>query len=564
MGWAGNIMNAAGAALYAFRESMLNADPQGRRASLDFGTWDRWEARLTRYDLLWSMYQNNSFRDLVHPWAARYKTAYGVYKHARHLYNPAYRLGEFWAGHLMGGALDPKAGDGESAPSCLPILTEIEDLRPAIARLWKDSGWQRKKDLYTRWGAVLADVALKVVDDRRKGRVRLRVVHPGHLKWVDKDDEDNVKAYVLQRWMWDPRGADIENLPPMVDPLARMRPVLQIEKCFRDGDDVVFQQFLNTERYDWDRIATGEDPARPGNQTGERVEKYGFVPMVLAHHEDVGMDWGACCFHAGLERFREVDTLGSGLGDQIAKAIRAPMLLSGVAAPGKGGRLRSAQTDRATQPADAVANDPEPERTQLDLLYAPEKATATHMTFDLDIAGVIAHVAMLNQDIEKNFPEVLADVGLGGQVTAEAIRNARQLGTSKAQAKRPAYDGPLAAAQKMALTIGGFKGYEGYGGFDLDSYAAGRLDHAIGARPVFEVDPRDSIEEDLAFWQAIQAQTVAGVPLPLALERNGWSEEDLAALAKAKAAEPPPVVVAPGGIGGKGPGQAPTTKGGEA
>ncbi len=68
--WASQVTsrNAAGAALYAFKESMLNPDPQGRKASLDYGVWDRWEARLTRYDLHHSRCTRiMQYADLVHP-----------------------------------------------------------------------------------------------------------------------------------------------------------------------------------------------------------------------------------------------------------------------------------------------------------------------------------------------------------------------------------------------------------------------------------------------------------------------------------------------------------------
>jgi hypothetical protein len=529
MGLVGNVMNAAGAALYAFRESMLNADPQGRKASLDYGVWDRWEARLTRYDLLWSIYQNNSYQDLVHPWAARYKTAYGLYKHSRHIYNPAYRLGEFWASHLQGGLLDKLAGDGETAPSALPIITDNEAIRAPIARLWKDSRWQRHKDIFTRWGSVLGDVAVKVCDDTERGKVRLQVVHPGHLKWVDFDDQHNVKAYIIQKWMYDPRDASIANESPTIDPRARQRVVIYQEKCFRDGDDVVYQTFLDGTPYAW----YGDKP--------EYVEKYGFVPLVIASHESIGLDYGACAFHSGLSRFREVDDMASGLSDQIRKAIRAPMLMAGVKAP-SGGLIKSAQTDRAQQTPDAVANNPEPARTESDYLYATDsQARAQHLTYDLDLTGVIAHIDAMLADIERNFPELIADTGnMSGTVTAEAIRNARQQASGKVQGRRPGYDEPTVALHQMALTIGGMKGYDGYEGFNDGSFHAGKLDHAIGQRAVFEVDPRDSIEEDQAFWTAIQTQVTVGVPLALALERNGWSEEDLEALADARAKEPAP------------------------
>lgn len=175
------------------------------------------------------------------------------------------------------------------------------------------------------------------------------------------------------------------------------------------------------------------------------------------------------------------------------------------------------------------------------MLYLPLGSTFTHLTFPLDIVGVCSHIAALNADIEKQFPELLCDTAnLGGTVTAEAVRQNRQMASGKVQNRRVPYDDGLVRVQTMALAIGGWRGYPGYLGFNLNSFADGTLDHQIGQRPVFEVDPRDSIEEDQAFWTAAGAAVNAGVPITLYLERNGWSEEEIRALKDAKAAEPKP------------------------
>src|SRR5438309_1461471 len=83
---------------------------------------------------------------------------------------------------------DPEAGDGDEVPSALPIESDNPAIRPGIARLWHDSTWQVYKDLYSLWGSVLGDVGLKGVADTARGQARMEVVHPGHLKWVDRDE----------------------------------------------------------------------------------------------------------------------------------------------------------------------------------------------------------------------------------------------------------------------------------------------------------------------------------------------------------------------------------------
>jgi len=536
MGILGNFMNASLRGIAAFRESSLNADPRGSRGAgvAAFNPWNRWRSRCSRYDLHWALYQNNAYRDWVHLWSAYFKTTYGLYKHVRHLYNPAYRLGEFWAGHLMGGLLDPEAGDGESRPSALPILADNQAIRPAIARLWRDSNWQVNKDVFTRWGAVLGDVALKVVDDTARGQVRLEVVHPGHLEDVEFDVMGNVRAYLLRRWEEDPATVAIQDLPVLADPQDRGRAVLYHERAYRDGEQVVYQTYKDGKPYAWN------------GEAAEWSEPYGFTPMVLVNHEAIGLRWGQCAWHAGLSRFVEIDDQASTLGDQNRKALKAPMLIAGAKGPAE---LKQGGVDRSRMTYAQDAVNPEPERTEQGFLYSPSTETKAHsLLAPMDVSAIIEHIRDLQSDVEKNYPELLADTGnLGGTVTAEAVRNARQRASSKVQARRVGYDDGLRRAHQMAVAIGGHRGYPGYEGFGLESYALGALDHQVGQRPVFEVDPKDSIEEDQAFWTAAGLAGKAGVPLPLYLERNGWSKEDLAALADAKAAEPPPVVaVVPG------------------
>src|SRR5574338_1275075 len=92
------------------------------------------ESRKLRYAILWSMYENTAYAK-IHTWGDLYKTEYGLYRYIRNIYNPSYRIGEFWKAHLLGGSLDPEAGDGKEIPSALPIATDNESLRPALAQL---------------------------------------------------------------------------------------------------------------------------------------------------------------------------------------------------------------------------------------------------------------------------------------------------------------------------------------------------------------------------------------------------------------------------------------------
>jgi hypothetical protein len=113
------------------------------------------------------------------------------------VYSPAQRLGTFYQTHLMGGSIDPLAGDGSKTPSALPILTDNAALRPAIARLWRDSNWQIKKNVLALQGTVNGDVGIEVVDDPIKGRVYLEVVHAGKLSEIEYDPMATSRAIAV-------------------------------------------------------------------------------------------------------------------------------------------------------------------------------------------------------------------------------------------------------------------------------------------------------------------------------------------------------------------------------
>ncbi len=505
-------MNAAGIGYSAFREAFFSSDPQGARSGAEADPWDSAQGRRARYALNWALYSNDAYSDRAHAWSTSYKAAHGLYKHVRHVYNPAYQIGEFYGHRLLGGRLDEAAGDGDAEPTALPILTRHERLRPAIARIWRDSRWQVNKEIYSRWGSVLGDVVLRVIDDPARGLVKLEVVHPGHLAWVGFDSSGNVKAYDLERWESDPR------------PGSRGR-VKFVERARRDGDFVTFETLLNGEPYPWN-----------GTSSAWEVP-YGFVPMVIARHEPVGgSSWANNAFYAGQSRFREVDDVGSKLTDHIRKATEAPMLLINVKEPD------GAETERQRRSDAATGRDRSRERQRF--LHAGQGGDAKHLTFPLDYAGACKHVGMLLEAIEKMYPELTADVSMSGQITAEAIALARDNATDKVQTRRPGYEGPLVAAQQMALAIGGYRGYPGYEGFGLGSYESGDLDHSIGPRPVFGTGPAEDVRLKSSFWAMIAQQIALGIPLEIALANNGWKPADIARLAAARAKVAPPTTPA--------------------
>lgn len=468
----------------AFRSAYLGTD----RINLD--NFEDFASRRLRYSLLWAMNENTAY-DKLNSWSQLYKTEYGLYEFIRGIYNPTYRLGEFWKGHLWGGSLDYNAGDGKEVKSALPIITDNKALRPAIAQLWKWSNWQVRKDIFSLWGTVLGDGVIKIEDDPRAERVYMSIIHPSQLADVVLDDWGNVKGYVLEYERQDPRRDDDSK-------------VLYREIAYRDGESVVYETYLDDSLYAWD------------GDTAQWNVKYGFIPMVFAKHNDVGLNYGWSEIHAGLSKFREVDDQASKLHDQIRKVISGGWLFAGMIKP----KTASEEEDRQSENAIWTSN--------------PD-AKAQSLVNNLDIAAVSANIKELLAEIERDYPELNADLhNMSGDVSGRALRINRGPAEDKVQQRRPNYDNALVRAQQMAVAIGGMRGYESFKGFGLDSYAKGLLDHSIGDRPVFAKDPLDDLEVESALWTAAAQAKSAGLPLEIFLKRNGWADDEIKKVTAAK------------------------------
>jgi hypothetical protein len=177
----------------------------------------------------------------------------------------------------------------------------------------------------------------------------------------------------------------------------------------------------------------------------------------------------------------------------------------------------------------ATSDRPEPGREEIPAMYGPQGATATPLVAPLDIAAVGTNIDRLLAEIERDLPELQNDIwSVGNDPSGRALRIARQRVEAKVRMRRPNYDDGLKRALQMAISIGGFRNYDGFSGFNLDSYREGNLEFSIGDRPVFASDPMDAIDESAALWTAAGNAGKAGMPLDLFLKTQGWSDENIA------------------------------------
>jgi hypothetical protein len=521
------LWGAIRAAVGAFRKAYLStaADRMDRDR---FGLLD---ARRLRYAIYEALYENTAYDGGpfgLHSWAQGFKTQFGLYDFCQGIHNPAGRIIGFAETHILGGALDPEAGDGVAVPSACPIVTEIDELRPAIAALWRASRWNIKKGLWTRRGAMLGDAPLVIRIDEARQLARLRTIHPKNLAHVERDDDDAVTGYVIEETRPDPTRT--------IDPAALQRAELDpgtvyLEICQRDGDDVAWQTYRDGRLYDWRTDpATGKPFGTGPGAMPEWRHRLPFVPLIPAQHVEAGGDWGLSELHAAIAKIVVADDAGSKVNDQIRKLVEAPWFFSGV-------------TKRDVDQWQITRTPPTPGRPQaaredrpLIFAQAPE-SRAISLVADLRIAEATDHVASLRESLEKDYPELQYErIRAAGDVNAAALREARKPAITKVNQRRQQYDEALACAQAMAVAWAGDLGFPAFSGFGVDDWGGPRLEHSIGARPVFEVEDIDRIEEDAAEAAATGAWVAAGVPVEVALERAGWSTEDVARVVQIKAA----------------------------
>jgi hypothetical protein len=515
------------AGVTAFKDAYLNAGAK------DTGVFDSFDARQMRYEINWALLENSVYNK-INKWAHTLKIERGLYEATRGIYNPTARIIDAWQTFIWGGILDLAAGDGNDKPSALPIFipdanAKADDLRAAISALWLASSWQIRKDAFTMRTATFGDGALLVVDDTERGRMYLKTIHPGTIRDITLDDFGNVKGYVIEEWRDDPKterlrvGAQMNQVPNQV---------LYTERASRDGNLVVYETYLNNAPYAWNT-----------DQGAKWEEGYGFVPLVMCQHNNVGGNWGWSEIHSAFAKFFEVDDLSSKLHDQIRIIVHSKWFLAGVDKPSTTPTIR-AETSSSSTDVDIKRRQ---RREEEPFVYAPQGSTATPMVAPLQIADASAEIKQTLEGLESDFPELKDDIWTaGGDASGKALAVARQRVETRVDKRRPNYDNALVRAQQMAIAIGGYRGYKGYEEFDLNSFDAGELNHSIGDRPIFRPLPQDKIEHGNLIFTGAQAAVTTGSMIDAGtasalLEKylrtyGGMTDEDLKEIGQMRAA----------------------------
>lgn len=483
MGIARRFMTALNAGITAFREdSLIPVREMG---------WDTYEARLYRNQTADRYYNNIAYKNLSNyaAQAVRRKIDNKLYKRIRGIYNPVNRLVETYVGKVYGGELD----FDNLTTGALPIANADDALRAAIIQLAIWSNWRAAKSLYVRQGANYGNSFLKVVDDTTLGQTRLEVLHPGKVRDMEKDAVGNIKRIIIEY--------ERDEHPSQYLP--------NDNRHDQKTETYLYTEIITPERFS--TFKDGEPFAYFADGNGNRVtawdNPYGFVPVSLAGHVDMGLTWSASAYNASLDKIDEINDQASLLNDAVRKSIDISWLFIGMQKPTPTGTATNTQfSDDARDDMKAMYVTPRDGQT----------VDAKPLVPNINIADTSANIEKLLEELERDMPELaMHRLRMASTQTAPGVKASYNDAIDRFQEAQGNYDDGLSRAISMGVAIGGFRRYQGFAGYGLDMVTKGNMDFYIKARPI--IDDELSKSEKITFLMGSNAP-----------DRSVWKELGIA------------------------------------
>ena len=453
--------------------------------------------RLQRYGRAWGFYTNEVYNDLSAYLAATYPAGSQIYKYTKGLRNPIPAWVEFYVTNVWGGQLDLDAGNGQEKPSALPIVTENDALRPAIAKLWAWSNWNAKRNLATTYSSALGDTFIVVVDSPSAQKAYMQVRRPSEFTEIDWDDFGHVKRCVIEY-----RTEDDKDHP------YTFKQIIE-HPAIWGGPTTRYQTFKDNRPFAYPENVMG------GQATWEWEVPYDFVPVVHIPYRDVGEGWGALGYSATIPKIDAANSLASLLNSQIGKTVNPAYVAFGI----QNGNITMGGSDEG--------------QDEIPILYIPKppsEASLEPLITQIDLSGALALLDAQLADIARDLPELRMSEAMRSGLSGEALGRAFSDVAARINAVRGNHDSGLVRAHQMAIAIAGASKYDkAFNGFDMNSFKSGLLDHGIGDRPILPTSSSEKVDTDGKQWVQVGQAVTAGMPLETALrEIMGWEDDDLA------------------------------------
>lgn len=442
---------------------------QGSSALSQYGSplWnhDDYATRLSDY-AVFEAYLNNEVYRNIRFFSDALKTNRKYYKWIDGVFNPIKRENDLYASNVYSGSLDAE----DLGAGALPLAFDNAALEEPLQQIMKWSNLGQHLSRYTSEAALYGDAAWWIVDDPKRRRVRLELLHPSKIREVDLDEVGNVRACVIEYEKAE--TPDVEGYQPRrfasATPQTSKNYVYTLKATKDDERSVHFETFKDGEPF-----AYYEDAA--GNKVADWFADYPFVPLKLAAFEPAEDGWGRNSFYASRNKIDQVNSVASQLNASVRRVIEPILLAKNVRvnedSSGKRTLDFSSQRDNATDVSTLFVNG---ENVDIQPLVVP-----------LDLAAALAHVERMLLEIEQDMPVLaLQRIREHGALTAPGVRSGYSDAIGRVESARKNLDPPLAAALQMAVTVGAIQGYDGFQGFSANSYDDGDMDLRVKKRTV--------------------------------------------------------------------------------
>jgi hypothetical protein len=247
----------------------------------------------------------------------------------------------------------------------------------------------------------------------------------------------------------------------------------------------------------------GQPYAYFNNEFGEEIPEwpndYGFVPMVVVQHKDIGKRWGASGFHNSVNKIDFMNDLASNLHVNIRKTVNPMLHLAGATTAGK---IRVEEVGRDNVP----------------IITTDKDATLTPIGLSIDIMGTLEVIRDRLAELERDMPELaLARLrDFGTPPSGIAAQTMYQDALQRIQEAHGNYAATLVRAQKMALYIGAQNSYKGY--TQLANRSMDDLEHQIQTKRLFG--------DKLSKSEKVQVMQQAQFPIHLIAEELGYDDDE--------------------------------------
>lgn len=452
-----------------------------------------WQTRVNRYDIAIA-YENNTIYDDLLAAAFTLRQEERLYKFIRGIKNPVKQENVLLQSYTYKGTIDTEA----FKIGALPIRFENDTLLEPTKQVVKWSNLDQLLAPYVHDAALLGDAAIWICDDPVRQRVRLELLDPAYIKYIERDEVGNVKSVVIEyQYQEQP---DVELYKPSMGGAFQLQTARLYTKTIKVTGDS-FQTFRDGKP--WGFYADVN-----GNLVPEWDNIYGFVPLKIGHYARGKDDWGVNSFFGTARRLiDEVNDQASIIHDSIRNVVVPLLQAKGVSS--------SSEITISRENRDGVA-----------IAYLPSPEAALEpVSIPLDLAGANAIMTGRGNDLEKVMPVLALQRirDIGGNLSGVAIQNMFGDATSQIENLRKQLDPVLIGAIQMAITIGGIRHYNGFNGFNVSSYDAGDMEMSIMPRPVIE----DNLSRSEKVDKLVTISTLPVGTKRKALQEMGYSEDEI-------------------------------------